>query len=210
MDSGNNTKVGVIVAFRHTIVSDTVCSALEQGKRFEAIPSETSLQAIRAASRNASARLLICDLDSEEDLKQVVESLPNIRIITLTTSECLSGLNWAVTNYAQSLLTNSTKATDIVNAALAVTNGYCYIPTNILQQLIASQTKLKTSGNVFGLSTREIEVLSRVMEGKANKTVAHLMNISVRTVETHRQNIYKKTNCSSIDELSKVWDLVGN
>jgi RNA polymerase sigma factor (sigma-70 family) len=51
------------------------------------------------------------------------------------------------------------------------------------------------------LSPREREVLQLVAEGKSNKEVASLLNLSVYTVETHRANIMQKLNLKGVPEL---------
>ena len=51
------------------------------------------------------------------------------------------------------------------------------------------------------LTTREREVLQLLAEGKNNKEVAYLLNLSLYTVETHRSNIFQKLNLHSRREL---------
>ncbi len=51
------------------------------------------------------------------------------------------------------------------------------------------------------LTTREREVLQLVAEGKSNKDVANLLNLSLYTVETHRTHILQKLNLHSVPEL---------
>jgi RNA polymerase sigma factor (sigma-70 family) len=51
------------------------------------------------------------------------------------------------------------------------------------------------------LTNREREILQLAAEGKSNKEVAALLNISVYTVETHRKNIMEKLNLHGVPEL---------
>jgi len=51
------------------------------------------------------------------------------------------------------------------------------------------------------LTTREREVLQLIAEGKSNKEIAQMLNLSVYTVETHRGNILEKLNLHSVPEL---------
>jgi RNA polymerase sigma factor (sigma-70 family) len=51
------------------------------------------------------------------------------------------------------------------------------------------------------LTPREREILQLVAEGKSNKDVANLLNLSVYTVETHRANLMQKLNLRSVPEL---------
>ena len=51
------------------------------------------------------------------------------------------------------------------------------------------------------MTSREREILQLVAEGKSNKEVAHLLNLSVYTVETHRSNLMQKLNLRGVPEL---------
>jgi len=51
------------------------------------------------------------------------------------------------------------------------------------------------------LTPREREILQLIAEGKSNKDVANLLNLSVYTVETHRANLMQKLNLRSVPEL---------
>jgi two-component system, NarL family, response regulator NreC len=54
------------------------------------------------------------------------------------------------------------------------------------------------------LSTREREVLQLIAEGKSNKEIANLLDLSVYTVETHRGNILQKLNLHGMTELPEL------
>ena len=54
------------------------------------------------------------------------------------------------------------------------------------------------------LSKREKEVLAGLLNGRANKTIAHELGISVRTIEVHRANMMKKTQATSLAELVRM------
>ena len=57
---------------------------------------------------------------------------------------------------------------------------------------------------IDSLTTREREVIDKVLEGKANKIIARELEISDRTVETHRSHAMEKLNAKSIAELVKI------
>jgi DNA-binding CsgD family transcriptional regulator len=56
----------------------------------------------------------------------------------------------------------------------------------------------------FGLTEREVEVLSLIGAGFSNKDIARRLALSVRTVETHRLNIRKKTQSTRLSDLVSV------
>lgn len=64
------------------------------------------------------------------------------------------------------------------------------------------QTETQTiKARLFCLTAREKQILNQLMEGKTNKELAQTLNISLRTIETHRSNILRKMHTSSFPEL---------
>jgi two-component system response regulator FixJ len=76
-----------------------------------------------------------------------------------------------------------------VRAALAKSGG---------DSAVAAREKLDK------LTTRERDVLHGLLQGKLNKTIAHELGVSVRTVESHRANLMTKTNSQSLPELIRI------
>ena len=60
------------------------------------------------------------------------------------------------------------------------------------------------SGNAYGLTNRELEILSLLANGLCNKEIANRFDLSVRTVETHRLNIRRKTTSNTLSDLVRV------
>ena len=57
---------------------------------------------------------------------------------------------------------------------------------------------------LFGLTPREREILTRLVEGRLNKVIAYELGISVRTIEVHRANMIKKIQATSLAELVRM------
>jgi two-component system response regulator FixJ len=71
------------------------------------------------------------------------------------------------------------------------------------QRLTDEETR-QAREKLRGLTTREQEVLGRLLQGKLNKTIAFDLGISVRTVETHRANLMAKTGAQCLSELVRM------
>ena len=67
-----------------------------------------------------------------------------------------------------------------------------------------SQELLRTQARLQSLSQRERQVLDGLVAGKANKMIAHELNISIRTVEIHRSNVMAKMEAKSLSELIRM------
>jgi len=103
------------------------------------------------------------------------------------------------------LLKDSAEA-DLIAAVRAVAHGKSFFSPAVSKVLLDDyMRKLKRSGadDAYDLLTpREREILQLVAEGKSNKEVANLLNLSVYTVETHRSNVMQKLNLKGIPELT--------
>ncbi len=72
------------------------------------------------------------------------------------------------------------------------------------QSVQKSQELAKTQARLQGLSQRERQVLDGLVAGKANKTIAHELNISPRTVEIHRANVMAKMEAKNLSDLIRM------
>jgi DNA-binding NarL/FixJ family response regulator len=106
---------------------------------------------------------------------------------------------------ARAYLLKDSATTDLVQAIRAVVEGKSFFSPAVSKVLLQDyMRKLQRSGAEDSydlLSPREREVLQLVAEGKSNKEVASLLNLSVYTVETHRAKIMQKLNLKGVPEL---------
>jgi len=106
---------------------------------------------------------------------------------------------------ARAYLLKDSAESDLVRAIHAVAEGKSYFSPAVSKVLLEDYVrKLQRAGveDSFELLTsREREILQLVAEGKSNKEVAHLLNLSVYTVETHRSNLMQKLNLRGVPEL---------
>jgi DNA-binding NarL/FixJ family response regulator len=95
---------------------------------------------------------------------------------------------------------------ELVDAIHAVVAGRIFISPAISGPLLISLVNASTdeNGSAFSvLTSRELEIVQAITEGKSTKEIASALSISVKTVETHRQQIMDKLDIHSIAELTK-------
>lgn len=90
------------------------------------------------------------------------------------------------------------------NAVHAVRFGALYLSGPIAEQMFRSGQRRDAHDNPYGLTAREIDILHSLSEGMSNKEVARQLDLSVRTVETHRLNIRRKTNSHNLSDLVRI------
>lgn len=95
-------------------------------------------------------------------------------------------------------------------AIAALASGGAYISGRLLKAAFAPHRRSEGSdADAFGLTTREREILVMIALGLSNKDVARRLSLSVRTVETHRLNIRKKTRANSRRDLVEIAEKLG-
>jgi DNA-binding NarL/FixJ family response regulator len=95
---------------------------------------------------------------------------------------------------------------ELVTAIHTVMQGQHYLSQKITDVVVQEylQNLPRNEATVFTvLTSREREVLQLIAEGKSTKQIAAALNVSVKTIETHRQQIMEKLNMHSIAELTK-------
>lgn len=141
------------------------------------------------------------NIDGIELTKEVKKLNPDIKVIALsmfgereTISEMLKA---GVSGY---ILKNTGKA-ELLTAIEKVANGQTYFS----EEVNAEMTKMPESSasQEITLSLREIEVIELIAEEYTNAKIAEALFISERTVETHRKNIFRKTDTKGVIGLLK-------
>ena len=145
------------------------------------------------------------NLNGIEATRQIREIDPDAAVVMLSMHSDEGYVLRALGAGARAYLLKDSAATDLVQAIHAVVEGKSFFSPAVSKILLQDyMRKLQRSGvedSYDLLSPREREVLQLVAEGKSNKEVASLLNLSVYTVETHRAKIMQKLNLKGVPEL---------
>jgi DNA-binding NarL/FixJ family response regulator len=94
---------------------------------------------------------------------------------------------------------------DLINAVRLVSEGKSFFSPTVSRMLVEDYVRQLQDKDIEDsyelLTLREREILQLIAEGKSNKEVAGMLNLSLYTVETHRSNILNKLNLHSAPEL---------
>ena len=145
------------------------------------------------------------NLNGIEAARQIREIDPDAAVVMLSMHSDEGYVLRALGAGARAYLLKDSATTDLVQAIHAVVEGKSFFSPAVSKILLQDyMRKLQRSGvedSYDLLSPREREVLQLVAEGKSNKEVASLLNLSVYTVETHRAKIMQKLNLKGVPEL---------
>jgi len=144
------------------------------------------------------------ELNGLEATRQIVKDFPEAEILILTVHESESLIREVLNAGARGYLLKSDASRHLVAAVESLARHEPFFTSKVSEIVLEGFLSGSTPGKPMGpkdLTPREREVVQLLAEGKANKEVATLLNISVKTVETHRTNIMQKLDLHSVSEL---------
>ncbi len=196
------SKTRIVIAEDHTIVRDGLVSLLKQQDDFEVTGTASNgLEVLKILDEKAADVCLLDinmpGMDGIQASRIIGEKFPDVKVIILTTyndKEIIAELvDAGVAGY---LLKNSDKE-ELVEAIHRVMKGRYYFSGEVEKLILLGLTQKKTPEPVT-LTEREIEIVQLLSEEFTNDKIATKLNISYRTVETHRKNIMRKTRSGNL------------
>ena len=197
-------RITVLLAEDHTIVREGFRKLLEAEDDIEVVgEAETGRQAV-ALARKLRPAVIVMDiamplLNGLEATRQILKAIPATRVLILSAHSDDAYVEQAIAFGAVGFLLKQTSSHDLSKAIREVHKGNAFFSPSIAKRLHDREQKSPDrrgllKKKVACLSSREVEVLQLIAEGKANKEVAAELGISIKTVEKHRQNLMAKLN----------------
>jgi two-component system, NarL family, response regulator NreC len=140
------------------------------------------------------------ELNGIEATRRVGDVSPHTRIIALSMHKDSVYVREVLRAGARGYLLKDSGAGDLVSAVRAVARGEGYLSPAVSNAVLDDYRRHVTNP-IDLLSSREREVLQMLAEGRTNKEIAAILNLSVYTVDAHRGRIMEKLNLHSINEL---------
>ncbi|MFM8468396.1 MAG: response regulator [Limisphaerales bacterium] len=201
----------ILIADDHDIVRTGMKSLMEDQPGWQVVAEAgTGRQAVDKAKATAPdvcvLDVTMPELNGLEAARQIKKLLPNVEILILTVHESEQVAAEVLKVGARGYILKSDAGRELVAAVKAVAAHKNYFTSRIAQMV--SDSTLKEGAQAIEaedigsrLTPREKEIVQLLAEGKSNKEAASALNISVKTVETHRTNIMRKLRFHSVGEL---------
>jgi len=134
--------------------------------------------------------------------RRILDSNPKAKILFLTIYDTDQAARTAVQMGAMGLILKSDAAHELLVAVEAIQRNTTYYSPQALPEGFGSGLRgSRRSLHKATLTPRENQVIQLLAEGKSSKEVAGILNLSVKTAETHRSNIMNKLGLHSVSEL---------
>jgi DNA-binding NarL/FixJ family response regulator len=202
--------IRILLADDHTVMRTGLKLVLARQPGFEVVGEAGDGRQAVALAETLSPDVAVLDigmpnLNGIEAARQIHEKLPATAVVILSMHSDEGYVLRALKAGARAYLLKDSAEADLIHAIQAVTEGKAFFSPAISRVLVEDYVRQMRARDVEDsyelLTTREREILQLLAEGKSNKDVAAMLNLSIYTVETHRGNILEKLNLHSIPEL---------
>lgn len=196
----------VLLVDDHTLVLDGLQARLELEGNIQVIGTATNgLEALERA-KELKPDLVLMDvsmpvLNGLEATKRFKVEQPDIKILMLSMHSDKEYIMSLIQSGANGYVLKDVSSEELVQAINTVHQGGTYFSSGASAALFSQSVSAQTTEEE--LTKRETAVLIEVANGLSNKEIAQTLDISVRTVETHRQNIKNKLDIQSSAGLVK-------
>ncbi len=203
--------IRVMLVDDHKIVIDGLTMVIESQPDMKIVAvAQDGRKAVQDAADH-SPDVIIMDigipkLNGIEATRRIVEENPRITVLALSVHTDSKFVSEMLKAGAKAYLPKDADSDELILAIRTLIQGRQYISPLVAGDVIDDFVRTKKSDGPADsdlLTTKEIEVLQLIAEGKSSKEIASELNNSVRTVEAHRARIMKKLNLTGVAELTK-------
>lgn len=145
-------------------------------------------------------------LNGIEATRQIVAKTPEVKVIALSMYSEKKFIVEMLKAGASGYLLKECAAEELITAIRSVKQKTLYLSPGLAGDLAMDYIALVSSDKLMQaslLTPREREVLQLIAEGNSTKEIAHSLNVSVKTIETHRRQIMDKLGITSVAALTK-------
>lgn len=204
-------KIRILIADDHTLLRNGICALLENEPDI-AIVGEASdgREAVHLADQ-LKPNVVLMDiamplLNGLEATRQIKREHPEINVLVLTMYDNEEYFREMLEVGASGYIIKRAAATELVSAIRAVYHGEAVLSPAITRLMLEDYLNHDTRrdrDDPNALSSREREVLQLIAEGKTSREIAEILNLSVKTVQSHRTNLMQKLDLHDRGDLIK-------
>src|SRR6202047_2952309 len=205
-------KLRILIADDHEVVRRGLCMLLQTHEGWEVCGEAKDGREAVEKAKQVRPDVVILDvgmpnLNGLAATRQLLQQNPQQKVIVLTITDSDQVIREALDAGARGFVLKSDAARDLVSAVEAVQSKRMFFTPRVNDLVLAGfldkghAISRNEPPNLPTLTVREREVTQLLAEGKSSKEVASLLNLSTKTVETHRSNIMRKLSLHSIRDL---------
>lgn len=202
------SELRILIADDHELMRRGVRSLLEAEAGWTVVGEAADGQELVEKTEKLRPDVVVLDismprLNGLEAAHRIKKILPEVKILILSMHDSEQLARSVLDAGARGYIAKSDTARDLVIAIEALRRNKTFFTPKVdqlvLDSFLRSASTKKTLQNP--LTSRQREIVQLLTEGKSSKEVATLLNLSIKTIETHRANIMKRLHCHSFSDL---------
>lgn len=198
----------VLIVDDHQIVRDGLKNLLKSESDIEVVGEADNGRMALELTQKLVPDAVIMDismaqLNGVDATRQIVEMLPHVKVVALSMHDDKRFVGRMLEAGARGYLLKDCAFSELIQALHTVMGGHIYLSPTISGVVVKDYVSHITSEGSHKLTSREKEILQLIAEGKSAKEIAAVLNVSVKTVETHRLHLMDKLNLHSVAEITK-------
>lgn len=194
--------VSVMITDDHVLMREGIRKLLEYGGDIEVVAEAGDGKECLDKLEKCKPQVLLLDINMPtmnglEVLEKIRERQIDVKVLILTVHNDVEYLLKAIDIGVDGYILKESESSELRKAIFLVAKGENYIQPKMIPLLNCRLMARDTDQDkVESLTKRELEVLVKLAEGMINKEIAHILNISERTVKNHVSNIFRKIDVS--------------
>jgi len=203
--------IKVLIADDHQIVRQGLRTLLEREPDLEVVAEAENGRSTVRLARESHPEVIIMDvampdMNGIEATRQIISEMPKVKVIALSMYADRRFVANMLKAGASGYLLKDCASEELVRAIRVVLTHKTFLSPGVADIVVKDyvQAPLGSEVSAFSvLSNREREVLQLMAEGRSTNQIAECLHVSVKTVETHRQQMMQKLKMHSVAELTK-------
>ena len=201
----------VLLVDDHKIMREGISALLRRYSEFEVVgQAADGRQALEMASQ-LKPNIIIMDvgmpnLNGVDATKQLLSMNPDLKIMALSTHSDGAVVAKMIKAGAKGYILKESAFEELIEGLNTLLDGRTFLCNKISKVVFSEYVGMVTNSKVVngdGLNGREREVLQLVAEGHTTKEIAEILNLSTKTIDSHREHIMQKLGIRNIAGLTK-------
>ena len=205
------SKIRLLLVDDHPVVRKGISSCLARHNNFEVVGEAADGKEAVSKAKELSPDVVLMDLcmpqmDGLEATRLLHKEAPSAKVLILSVNGNTESIQQIIQAGAKGYVLKDAPAEELVLAIQSASKGQAFFSPNVAKLVLnqyVSKARSEATNQTSRLSSRELQVLAMIAEGRSNKEIASRLNISVRTIESHRERIMRKLNIHSVVGLTR-------
>jgi DNA-binding NarL/FixJ family response regulator len=201
----------ILLVDDHEIMREGICALLKRHSDLEVVGQAADGRMALELARQLHPDMVIMDigmpnLNGIEATRQMISENPDVKVMALSAHSDGAVVAKMIKAGATGYMLKESAFSELVDGLQAMLEGKTYLCSKISKVVFSDYINLLTSpkaDSADGLTAREREVLQLVAEGHTTKEIAQMLELSPKTIDSHREHIMEKLGIRNVAGLTK-------